>query len=141
MVSDLGFAQQHFLRRSDLLFLAKGVNNFAIEYDKNFERAVASSLFFILRKKSPVILSEYIAWYINSAEGQSYLHSEKVGTSITNINKSTLEEMTIPIPPIDVQAKIAEVEKLKRKEKNLTELILKKKQLLVENILLNQIEK
>ncbi len=129
---------KQFLQTGDVLFIAKGSNNYAFVFDENY-KAVASSVFFVLRPDMARANSYYIAWYINKQKAQAYLHIGKEGSSVTNINKNTLEHLPVELPPMELQAKIARVHQLLQKEVFLTKAILKKKELFIENILLTNI--
>jgi len=119
---------KHILKKNDILFMAKGANNFSICYDEHYKPAVAASAFFVIRIIQDSILPAYICLYINSAIGQNYFQANMAGTYIPNINKSTLEEMKLIIPPLAKQEKIISLYKLYNKEKDLLSEILLKKQ-------------
>ena len=60
--------ERHLLQDNDLLFAAKGLNNFAVVYHTSIGKAVASSSFIVLRlfeDSRKFILSEYLAWFIS----------------------------------------------------------------------------
>lgn len=108
-----GRTRNMFLSSGDLLFAAKGNNNFCAVFHELAYPAVASSSFLILRiKKSNVALPEYVCWYINLDTTLRYLRAEAKGTGIPSISKTTLEELHIPVPPIETQRKIIEIAKL-----------------------------
>src|SRR5579859_3694847 len=44
-----GIKNRFYLERGDVLFVAKGSNNFAVEYQLDLPKAIASSAFFVLR--------------------------------------------------------------------------------------------
>ncbi len=53
---------RHLLQEGDLLFAAKGFNNFAVEYRSSIGQAVAASSFIVIRLTVDNILPEYLAW-------------------------------------------------------------------------------
>src|SRR5689334_15503015 len=56
-----------FLRPGDILFIAKGAHNFAIVFELNLPKAIASSAFFVLRPDPEKIVPGYLAWYLNQS--------------------------------------------------------------------------
>lgn len=118
-------SERHLLRHGDVLFAAKGTKNFAALYNIE-EPAVASTSFFVIRledKYRSIILPEFIAWYINSVEAQSFLKSFAKGSSIVSISKVILELLEIISPPIETQRLILDISKLRKKEKLLRQQI------------------
>lgn len=71
---------KHLLEKNDILFLSKGSNNFALEYQLNFPMAIAASAFFILRPDATKVFPSYMAWYINQMPVQQYLKEKTAGT-------------------------------------------------------------
>lgn len=125
------FPEYSFLQKGDVLFMAKGPNNYAIPYDGALGKAVAVSFFFVLRPL-PNLDSTYLAWYINSPFGQRQIHRGKEGTKITSITKRTLSDLKIQLPPLRQQKQIAMIYQLQLKEKELIQQIQEKRSLLVE---------
>ncbi len=135
---------KHLLGRGDILFAAKGSNNYAVYYDMEYSPAVAASAFFIIRSDKKKIFPEYLYHVINSPIGQTYLHSNLTGTYIPNINKSVLIEMKIPVPPLAIQQKIVKFLSLFQKETELLQKIASKRKLILNeqtnNILTGKIQ-
>ena len=117
-----------FLQKGDVLFIAKGSNNFAIEYNLELYKAIAASAFFILRPNRSKVVPAYLAWYINQAHVQKYLKENMAGTYIPNINKSTIEGIMVSLPAMDVQRKIVVIDDLRKKESFLMSQILEKRE-------------
>lgn len=129
-------SERYFLKRGDVLFVAKGTNNFAVTYNLGLPKAIAVSAFFILRFDINTILPEYIAWYINQRPVQLYLKENTAGTYIGNINKATLENIVVPLPDIDVQKTIVDIDALRNRENVLMQAIATKRQVVVSQALL-----
>ncbi len=133
--------EKHFLQKNDILFMAKGANNFSVCYDENYKPAVAASAFFVIRLTHESILPAFVCLYINSALGQNYLQANMAGTYIPNINKSTLAEMKLLIPSQEEQKKIITIYKLYNQEKDLLSQILMKKQIMMDEFVKQLITK
>lgn len=111
--------QRHILTPGDILFAAKGSNNFAAVYQNGYPRAVASTSFFVVKINDVNIIPEYIAWFINVPNTMEWLKSFARGTSIPSISKSVLEDLEISLPELKVQKAILQIDELRLKEKNI----------------------
>ncbi len=117
------------LQDGDLLFAAKGTNNFCAIYHLTEFPAVASSTFLTIRiKKDVKVLPEFVCWYLNLKSTLQYLAKEAKGTGIPSIAKSTLEELEVPIVSIETQQRIVKLDELQQKETRLQKQIMKKRQ-------------
>jgi restriction endonuclease S subunit len=114
-----GISNKHLLKHGDVLFAAKGTKNFAAIYENQNNPAVASTSFFVIRMTDKKVLSEYLAWFLNSSSAQTLLKRQALGTSIPSISKQVLEELEIPVPGIKKQKLILTIYQLGNKEKNL----------------------
>jgi len=124
------------LKRGDILFMAKGNNNFAVLYDSD-QPAVAVSLFFIVRPDPQKVHPEYLTWFLNSSIAQSYFQKRRLGASVGNIRKDALESLEIQLPNLEEQKQVAKLNKLMQKERILTHKYLEKKELLLNQAMLN----
>lgn len=106
----------HFLDAGDIVFAAKGDNNFAAVYRNNYPSAVASSAFFVI-KSSTQILPEYLAWFINHPDSQKKLKAEAKGSSIVSISMKTLGNLEIKVLDKKTQELILKVDTLRKREK------------------------
>ena len=111
--------ERHYLSVGDILFIAKGSNNFALPFYQKSKTAIASSAFFVLKVDTQIADPNYIAWYINQKKVQNYFKTNSGGTYTMSINKKTLEEAPIILPNIEKQRTIAKIAKLYHKEQQL----------------------
>lgn len=118
---------QNLLQSGDILLAGKGFRIFAWQYTSEMGSAVAASLFYIIQPNPTIVLPEYLTIVLNSAEVQHQIQIFGSGTSIFSIRKKELVELEIPVPPLDVQAKIGKMGALLQKEMQLTQQILQKK--------------
>jgi hypothetical protein len=139
-ISDIGFHPHHYLKKGDILFLRAGANNFAVYYDGRFPLAVASSMFFVLRPLRSDVLSEYVALFLNQPTAQAKIHPVKAGTSVTNVTKAMLEQLNVPLPPIEMQKKIVEAHHQLQLEKAISEDIISNKSMLLNSIMSNPVK-
>lgn len=73
------------------------------------ENIIASSSVYILRPQNSKILSEYLAIYLNSSRGQRDIARYLSGGSIKSILKSPLENIEIPLLPMEEQENISKL--------------------------------
>lgn len=132
---------QFVLNPGDVLFASKGEYNFAALIPDDIGKAIASSTFLILKDLDEKIIPEYLVWYINSTEGQKYLKSVRKGNTIPYISKSAFVKMPIILPNIGDQKMIARINALKRKENSLRKQLLEKRKNMIEQQILNHINK
>ena len=114
-------AEKHAVKQGEVVFLARGRNRFAFVFDVNDPLPIVpASYFIILTPKQEVVDSGYLAWAINQPVFQSKIESRSTGTSIPQISKTDLQELTINLPPIKTQLKIAALDGLMQQEQTLT---------------------
>ena len=132
--------KSYTLEKGDVLFIAKGSNNYSLEFNLNLPNVIASSAFFVLRPDTATVSPGYLAWYLNQVEAQRYIKQNTAGTYIPNINIGTVENMLIEIPSMEVQKKIVAIDQLRKRERVLNEEITKKHDVVV-NAALSQLLK
>jgi len=134
------FKSNFFLKENDILFIAKGFRQVAVIYS-NKEKAIATSVFFIITVRNKKLLPEYLMWFLNNKETQAIFERMKSGTSTQNIKKEVLESLKIKLPSKQEQNFIVKYNNLCRKEYIITEKIINKKKALNEQLMLNLIKK
>lgn len=93
-----------WLASGDILFVARGAQNYALHLDDVPCQAVSSQYFFQLRVRSPAqLLPEFLAWQINSLPCQRYLAANAQGSSQLGIPRTVLEALPLAIPAVDRQ--------------------------------------
>lgn len=133
-------SNKHILNAGDILFAAKGNKNFAACFiQKNFS-AVASTSFFVIRLTVSDVLPKYLTWYLNQSHIIEFLKSKAIGTSTQSISKVALGELEIIIPSIKKQIIILEIDRLKKKEKIITEKITTLKKDLTQQKIINYLK-
>lgn len=139
-VSGFVFKDKFYLQKNDILFVSKGVNNFAIAIEDVNLKIVPSATFFVIRVEEKKIIPEYLVWYINQKEAQNYLNEKKAGTYVPNLNKQDIMELPIKVPPLKVQKAIAKTAVLLNQEIEILDKIKVKRKELIQNQLLNLIK-
>ena len=138
-ISLYGINHNQLLNNGDILFMAKGNKNFATLYQSDHP-AIAVSLFFIIRPDRNKVLPEYLTWFLNSSKAQAYFGQRQLGTSIKNIRKDALAQLEVDVPDMNKQKQIAELNNLMRTEKYLTQEYLEKKEVYLNQTMINLIK-
>ena len=127
------------IRQGDVLFLAKGQDNFACPVSRVTYHVLAANSFYILRPNKATILPDYLAWWLNQTPAQEYIKLNRSGSSLPFLSVSALSHLEIPVPDFEMQRKISELELLRKKEADLIDLYLTKKLALIKTVCLNAI--
>ena len=122
--------EPHLLKDGDVLFAGKGNRLFSWCYRLTDHPAVASSIFFVLRPKQVLVYPEYLAAILNAPQSKASFQQLGSGTNIFSIRKSELGAFEIPLPPMQLQKRIAAVALLHQQEIELSQKIIAQKQAL-----------
>jgi restriction endonuclease S subunit len=128
------------LEKGDVLFISRGPRKQAVAITDWLGNAIATSQFFILRP-AETVLPEYLAWYINQRPAQRYIEEHSTGTSVTLINLEALKTLPVETPPVETQARIAQIHQLGLRERELVEAIQNRRRALVEMTLLERAQR
>lgn len=112
---------EQFLRPGDVLFPNRGTRTTAIAFRLEVPRVIAGAQFFVLCPKAARALPEYLAWFLRTEEAARHFEGRRKGTYVQIIERRDLEELELPLPPLDVQRKIVEVAALAVEERALGE--------------------
>ena len=127
--------QANLLQDGDILFAAKGFRFFAALYKSEFGEAVASSIFFIIKTDTRKIIPGYLVSVLNLPQNLLHFQQSGAGSSIPSIRKNELLDFKFNLIPIAEQHKIVALQELYIKDLELTENLIKKKQLLFQTAL------
>ncbi|WP_452602495.1 restriction endonuclease subunit S [Pontimicrobium sp. MEBiC06410] len=142
-VSAEGIKEKYILKDGDILFISKGQNNNAIAFSSNNKKGtyIASSALFVIEVNRAKAYPKYIAWYLNQLPVQNYIKQNLTGTYTPTVNRKVVENIPIQLPSLEEQFKIAALGELTIKEKLVHTQILELRELLINNQLLNHINK
>ena len=105
------------LKTGDILFMARGSRNFALLMENLPDSTLAAACFFVIRVTSNQALPAYVAWYLNRNKVKDYLRRYSGrNVHMPIVRRSVLEKIEIPIPPLETQQRIAELDSLAREE-------------------------
>ena len=134
-------SDNYLLQKDDLVFRSRGMDSTAAIMDITANNVILSAPFQRIRLRDTLkIIPEYLLWYINSKDAQTYFSANKTGTSVTMISTAVLADFPVIVPPVEIQKNIVEINKLSEREIELQEELIRKKRLLTETILLKTLE-
>lgn len=100
----------------DVVFLAKGQHNFAFHCPLFSEPTLAASYFFVIRCGDS-LLPEFLTWFLNRRSTRKHLKRIRTsGTHMPVVRRDDLETLRVPVPPIDAQRRIIEIQNLADEE-------------------------
>ncbi|MBW1706279.1 MAG: restriction endonuclease subunit S [Deltaproteobacteria bacterium] len=116
------------LKKNDILFMARGTRNYSVLLGEIPDSTLAAACFFIVRISDEKVFPGYLCWYLNQPPVERYLvrHSGR-GVHMPVVRRSVLEKLDIPLPTMEIQKKIVELEALRREEEDLTNRLAEKR--------------
>jgi hypothetical protein len=134
---------RYSVQEGDLLFLSRGSRNYCIPITPQFTQPFGTAdqppiftyYFYRLSVKVDGVMPEYVAWFINQSRTQYRFDSLAQGSHMKMVNKTTLQNIEIPIPNLEVQRKIIDIDLLHQAEKHLHETLIHKKTQVTEAVL------
>lgn len=131
---------RYLLQKGDILFAGKGTRYLCQTFNLDIQ-AVPSTTLYMVRPNRERVLPEYLCWFLNLPQTESLVRATQVGSSMPLIHKSSLEELEIPIPDIDIQSHALEIVALQHREQQLLASIAEKRALIINQTLYNLIRK
>jgi hypothetical protein len=107
---------RHLLNPGDVLIQARGHRNPAAVVRLGAPAISAPGLH-VLRPHTDRLTSSYLVWCLNHPKTQAAIASVAQGTHAPFISKQALSSLLIPVPPLAVQQRIAEVDGLRGHER------------------------
>lgn len=129
-------AERYVVAAGTVLFQARGRANVANVVPEVPGNTLASSHFFIVVPANGIVLSEYLAWYLNTGPVQSFLKSKVQGTTMMLVPRGVFDNIEIEVPPIEVQQKIVRLTVLRSGERRLAARLDARRDMLVEALCL-----
>ena len=127
-------SDRHLVKRRDLIFRSRRQTTTAAIIDTKIGPAVVAAPLLRIRVTSKHVLPEYLCWFVNQPLAQAFLHSRATGTAMTVIGKSALDDLQVPLPPLETQKRIVALADLSNKEQKLMRELAAKKEKLVNGI-------
>lgn len=117
----------------DIVIPARGEHHHAISFNLP-EPTLASSQLLILRVTSKTVLPGYLCWALNQPQAQHTLSNESRGTNMPLLTRQSLVAVRVPVPPLDLQKKIIDLQQLWEKEQQLTQKLLNNREYMLKGM-------
>ena len=95
---------------------------------------LASGQLYIVRPSHSGLTPEYLCWYLNQPESRSYILKNRAGTGIPTLSRAVLGDLSVPVPSLETQHKIVELQQLWEKEQFLTRQLLSNRQNMLDSM-------
>lgn len=103
----LGVERQWKLRAGDVLLSKSGTIGKVGVVRNGAVGAVAAGGLYVLRTDRDRLDPHYLAAYLDSAESRAWLQDHASGGVISHLTKRMIEELPVPIPPLQIQHQVA----------------------------------
>lgn len=127
-------AELYLISKGDILVTARGQDHRAYLVTEDLENTLASSVFYILRSSTDAVRPAYLAWWLNLPDVQAEIKANSQGTGIGYINRQDLEQLTVPVPQLEIQKRIERIVVLWRKQKSLQAQLDQKREQLIQAV-------
>lgn len=107
------------VRPGDVLVVLRGNANLAACMERCVSRRVFATLDLAVLRPGEGLHGRYLAWVINLKASQAALESERVSGGVPRLPLSALIMLPVPLPPLEVQRRVAEVAALGKREEDL----------------------
>lgn len=133
-VNMAGEKPPHPLQSGDILLRARGGYYYSGLFSGDTPNVVAAGQFLVLSPDTDKAEPAYLCWYLNQPVSQQYFERNDTGTNISMINKRTVSELSVPLPSMATQRKIATIHQGWLREKSLTEQLLQNREQMVRGV-------
>lgn len=123
----LGDDPRYHVAPGDILIANRGTRMTAALVPKDLE-AVASGQLFIVRPISRKVTPGYLHWFLNLATTQAFLSSRARGSYVKTLSIAVVRELPVPIPHLELQARLCALSDLAARERELLHLIAEKRE-------------
>ena len=102
-------ADKYFIKKDDVLFQAKGSKIDVVYVDKDYDKVLPSTLYFILRPNEK-INPKYLQWLLKTELILLYFEKKyKTMGTVRAVNKVDIVELNVKIPEREIQDEMAKI--------------------------------
>ena len=127
----------HYLENEDIIFCARGADNYSIMIDEPKTDSIAAYHFLVISPDPQQVVPAYLAWFLQLPVSRAYFTGNALRGTVPLVKKETLAKYEIPLIDLEKQERVAELYKLKNKEKTLVYQLADKREKLINAILYN----
>jgi len=125
----------------DVLFRSRGEpNTAAFVLPDTAGTAVVMQPLLLLRPDCNLLDPRYLTWFINQPRSQRYFDTCARGTGLRMIPKRCIEDLEVIVPDLETQRRVAQIDALARRERELMVRLAEKRQQFMSFALLRQVQ-
>jgi hypothetical protein len=130
-----------WLTDGDILFAARSTRNIASLVESCPPNVLAAPYFYVIRLNQKKVLPKFVMWQLNQGPLQKYFQRESEGSITKSIKKSSLEEVEIAVPSIEIQQKIISMAEIFDREKEICQKLISNGESIMNSIAVNILNK
>ena len=111
------------LSPSEIVLQTRGLSYRAAIVAKAPAPLIAAGSLFVLTVDAARISPQFLVFFLNLPATQAELRQKATGSTIPNLRRSAIEQLEVPLPSLDDQARIVELASLVRMQSEITERI------------------
>ena len=127
---------KHSLKFGDVLFIGRGTRNDAVTFACMAGNVIAAPHLFVLHPNVGFVVSGYLTWFLNLPETQEQIRAMRRGSAVPFVPMNAFARLAVPLPALEFQEKIAEIQRLSLEEQKLLSQIRDRRRALVDGSLL-----
>lgn len=131
-------AARYEVKPGEVLVAARGTRMTAAVFQYGRGPCVVGGQFLVIRPQQELD-PEYLKWYLNLPVIQKQLFAFARGTYVRSLPASVIGDLEIPVPPMPQQLAIAELNRLRIREKELMAELSEKRGLLIDHSVLHHL--
>lgn len=132
---------KHLLHYGDVMFTGRGMRNEAATFVGRGDNVIAAPHLFVMRTSVEVTLPDYLTWFLNLPETQEKIRTMRSGSALPFVPMSALARLEVPLPSMEIQKRIAGIQRLSLQEENLLGQIKERRRALIEGQLLSAVRR
>jgi len=98
---------------------------------------IVGAQFYVIRVQHTKILPSYLAWFLRTTKAATHFALRRKGTLVQNVQLKDVLELELPLPSIEKQQSIIELDALLMQERELAERLADLNQLLHQSLMLH----
>ncbi|OGQ97555.1 MAG: hypothetical protein A2521_10225 [Deltaproteobacteria bacterium RIFOXYD12_FULL_57_12] len=114
---------RYVLQPGDILYMSRGAVTYPVLIESVPEHTVAPATFFILTPR-PNVVPEYLVWCLAQPQTEAQLNALRTGAGTPTIPRKGFMEITISLPDMATQHRIADFWRLHNRERELRQQLL-----------------
>ena len=135
-VSPSEVSEKHFLEDGDILFARSGATvGKTFKYSKNYGRSIYAGYLIRMKPDPTQVHPDYVFGFTKTEYYRQFIESNKKTVAQPNINAQQYGNLLIPVPPLELQNRFAEIVSKIEEQKALIKKAIEETQLLFDSLM------